>query len=260
MNQPELGKLIAGKRREKRWTQEELVNKCGISIRTLQRIESGETTPRNFTIRSIANALEIDPSEFDRKDDPIDIKRKTIILFIPGILLSIGLYLLFLQETKENYLQVESRDYVYFFPKSKIFWQNNMKDTADYKFEKDIIQEYRGAVFLNKRFVAQLHLYDTVTYRPGKLLQKSALEIRPYRPFVTESFYGKGIIYIFPPVPLNYTRNLEEYEIYSLERHPEVMERGNKIYLDGTYIGDAFAGDTVEMTPHSTLIIKPKPK
>lgn len=41
MKQPELGKYIAGLRETKGLTQEELVSRCNISVRTLQRIESG---------------------------------------------------------------------------------------------------------------------------------------------------------------------------------------------------------------------------
>ena len=58
MNQPELGKKIAALRNEKGLTQEELVAKCNISVRTIQRIESGEVIPRSYTVKSIFNALD----------------------------------------------------------------------------------------------------------------------------------------------------------------------------------------------------------
>ena len=58
MNQPELGKKIAALRNEKGLTQEELVAKCNISVRTIQRIESGEVIPRSYTVKSIFEALE----------------------------------------------------------------------------------------------------------------------------------------------------------------------------------------------------------
>lgn len=45
-------------RQQKKWTQEELVERCNINVRTLQRIEAGEVTPREFTIRAIFSALE----------------------------------------------------------------------------------------------------------------------------------------------------------------------------------------------------------
>jgi transcriptional regulator with XRE-family HTH domain len=58
MNQPELGKRIAELRKAKELTQEELVEKCNLSVRTLQRIESGEVTPRSSTLNLIYAALD----------------------------------------------------------------------------------------------------------------------------------------------------------------------------------------------------------
>lgn len=44
-------------------TQEELALKCEITVRTIQRIESGEVDPRSYTLQVIASALEIDFQE-----------------------------------------------------------------------------------------------------------------------------------------------------------------------------------------------------
>jgi transcriptional regulator with XRE-family HTH domain len=63
MKQPELGKKISELRKEKGLTQEELVDKCNISVRTLQRIEAGEVTPRSFTVKTILAALDYDLSK-----------------------------------------------------------------------------------------------------------------------------------------------------------------------------------------------------
>ena len=60
MKQPALGKKIFDLRKQKGLTQEELVEKCNISVRTIQRIEAGETTPRSFTVKTILEALEAD--------------------------------------------------------------------------------------------------------------------------------------------------------------------------------------------------------
>jgi len=60
MKQPELGKKIAELRQLKGLTQEELVNECNINVRTLQRIEAGEVTPRNYTIKRIFEVLDYD--------------------------------------------------------------------------------------------------------------------------------------------------------------------------------------------------------
>lgn len=60
MKQPELGLKISQLRKQKGFTQEELVDQCNINVRTLQRIESGEVTPRSYTIKTILSALDYD--------------------------------------------------------------------------------------------------------------------------------------------------------------------------------------------------------
>lgn len=60
MKQPELGQKILDLRKKKGLTQEELVEKCNINVRTIQRIEAGEVTPRPYTIKTILAALGYD--------------------------------------------------------------------------------------------------------------------------------------------------------------------------------------------------------
>ncbi|GGF21543.1 helix-turn-helix domain-containing protein [Echinicola rosea] len=59
MKQPELGKVIQQHRLSKGMTQEELVERCNINVRTIQRIEAGEVTPRAFTVKTIMEVLDI---------------------------------------------------------------------------------------------------------------------------------------------------------------------------------------------------------
>ncbi len=63
MKQPELGKKISELRKEKGLTQEELVDLCNVNVRTIQRIESGEVTPRSYTLKTILKALDYDLEE-----------------------------------------------------------------------------------------------------------------------------------------------------------------------------------------------------
>jgi transcriptional regulator with XRE-family HTH domain len=63
MKQPELGKKISDLRKEKGLTQEELVDLCNINVRTIQRIESGEVTPRSYTLKTILKALDYQLNE-----------------------------------------------------------------------------------------------------------------------------------------------------------------------------------------------------
>lgn len=60
MKQPELGQRILELRKQKGLTQDELVDLCNINVRTLQRIENGDVTPRSYTVKTILTALDYD--------------------------------------------------------------------------------------------------------------------------------------------------------------------------------------------------------
>ena len=60
MKQPQLGKKIIELRLTKGLTQTELAEKCNLSLRTIQRIESTEVTPRSYTLKLIFKTLDFD--------------------------------------------------------------------------------------------------------------------------------------------------------------------------------------------------------
>ena len=64
MKNQELSKQIKEFRNLKKLSQEELSEKSGISLRTVQRIENGESTPRGDTLNRLADALEISADNF----------------------------------------------------------------------------------------------------------------------------------------------------------------------------------------------------
>lgn len=68
MNQPDFGKELVRIRKSKGLTQSELADKCDVSCRTIQRIETGIVTPRSFTIKALSTALDFD----FLKEFPID--------------------------------------------------------------------------------------------------------------------------------------------------------------------------------------------
>ena len=101
MKQPELGKKILELRQNKGLTQNELADECNLSLRTVQRIESAEVMPRNYTIKLIFSKLDYDYEQSNNNQDrPIkgtkDWAKYEIILDVPeesgtlnfGILLS----------------------------------------------------------------------------------------------------------------------------------------------------------------------------
>ncbi|MBU2905810.1 helix-turn-helix domain-containing protein [Arenibacter algicola] len=64
-----IAKKISEIRKSKGLTQEELAEQSNINIRTIQRIESGESEPRGKTLNLICDVLQIDISELIPNED-----------------------------------------------------------------------------------------------------------------------------------------------------------------------------------------------
>ncbi len=99
MRQPELGKILTNLRNEKGLTQEELVEKCNISVRTIQRIEAGEVTPRSYTIKTILAALdqnlETIAAVFSLDDsNPLSVSKKELKILSLGFIIGIVYFIL----------------------------------------------------------------------------------------------------------------------------------------------------------------------
>lgn len=54
-----LGRQITAERRTRRWTQEDLAERAGISYQTLAKIEKGSSTPAIGTVFEVASLLGI---------------------------------------------------------------------------------------------------------------------------------------------------------------------------------------------------------
>lgn len=61
---------IVALRKEKGLTQAELAERSGVSVRTIQRIESGGVTPYDDTLRRIAGALSIEAAKLKKPSAP----------------------------------------------------------------------------------------------------------------------------------------------------------------------------------------------
>jgi uncharacterized Tic20 family protein/DNA-binding transcriptional regulator YiaG len=71
MNQPQLGLKVSELRQQKGFTQEQLAEKCEVSARTIQRIESDEVDPRAYTLHCLGEALEFDFEEREPANENI---------------------------------------------------------------------------------------------------------------------------------------------------------------------------------------------
>lgn len=85
MQQPELGNQLIALRKERNLTQEELVEKSHVSVRTIQRIESGEVLPRMSTVKILLEALGEDYELFLTKQNmetqnPLNNQRNSLMV------------------------------------------------------------------------------------------------------------------------------------------------------------------------------------
>ena len=76
----------------KNLTQTELAEKSGLSLRTIQRIESGQSL-KGFTLKAIAQTLETEPENlFSQEEKDIQIDRAKLINFsaLAGLIIPFG--------------------------------------------------------------------------------------------------------------------------------------------------------------------------
>jgi transcriptional regulator with XRE-family HTH domain len=59
-------------------SQEELAKNSGLSLRTIQRVENGETEPTGETLKRISSALDVTPNELIGKDGNKEEPKKTV--------------------------------------------------------------------------------------------------------------------------------------------------------------------------------------
>ena len=63
MNNNDLAQKVKVLRNRKGYSQEELAEKTGLSLRTIQRIENGEAEPRGDSLKRLAIVFEVSPDE-----------------------------------------------------------------------------------------------------------------------------------------------------------------------------------------------------
>ena len=78
-------------REQKNLTQTELAEKSGLSLRTIQRIESGQSL-KGFTLKAIAQTLETEPENLVSKEENISIDRAKLINLsaLAGLIIPFG--------------------------------------------------------------------------------------------------------------------------------------------------------------------------
>lgn len=87
-----LGKRIQQLRKQKGLSQEALAELSGLSVRTIQRIEAGVSKPRVFTLKVLANALEVGVAELEMTE-PVAVTSLKDYRFVKLMNLSVLSYL-----------------------------------------------------------------------------------------------------------------------------------------------------------------------
>ena len=283
MKQPELGRQIAKIRKAKGLTQEDLVSRCNLNVRTLQRIESGSVTPRSYTIKEIAAAL--DCQLFDLSNNTLEsasqkpsrggtTKRlrelfnlkthtmaKASVLLVTALVAGFSIYTQTSRASgidEKNYVRDNSRGIEMYLERGlNRYGSNGAGDTLYVWAGKDVIQEYGGQIFLNGQYAGRAKRGETLLFENGILYKKQRLSSKKnlwvYDPAKKDpSFTANNVNYI-TPVPLSNPKSTEKGEIYPVGKHI-VREKENKLYLDDVYQGEAFAGDTVILRGDSLII------
>ena len=83
--------IVQQLREEKNLTQTELAEKSGLSLRTVQRVETG-TIPKGFTLKALANALETAPENLLTPKESTNLDRVKLINFsaLLGLIIPFG--------------------------------------------------------------------------------------------------------------------------------------------------------------------------
>ena len=99
MNQENIGKFIALKRKQKALTQEQLAEKIGVSNKSISKWENGKCMPDYSVLESLCSELDISISEFmngaeENVDEKCDaVPQKSVKIFYGGIFVFINFVL-----------------------------------------------------------------------------------------------------------------------------------------------------------------------
>lgn len=273
MKNYDFGEKLIQARQAKGWTQMNLAEKSNISLRTIQRIESGQANPRAYTVKQLSGIIGLDFFEIQKNSgdngsktshsgfklsktilwhisDLFNLKtntmKKVTVLTIIVSAICIGLFSLTFESKAQDpdnidytkFMKLGERGVTYFLPKGEKVFISNVKDTADCIIMGDKIQQYNNKMFLNAKYVGKVLKSDTVVYLDGKILIKSS-----YWKFT--SSYGQKIHYLIPNgVRINnLSVQIDTENIFVPGHH--IREFDYQIYLDGVFQFKTQANDTV---------------
>ncbi len=145
MQQPALGQKIAELRKQHNLTQEELAAQCGISPRTIQRIEAGEVTPRPYSLRSLQRVLVFDAPDPNKKSRKAAIRTYSLLIAGLIILLTAGTIAFTDTEPVKATLEIVSSDHV----PEDMFYSVPVNGAVHFAFKEKLVFDSSGTSLLH---------------------------------------------------------------------------------------------------------------
>ena len=65
-----LAEQVKAARKDRNWTQSDLAMRCGVTLRTIQRIEKGEVTPSAYTVGKLVELLTLEQDKSSQNPTP----------------------------------------------------------------------------------------------------------------------------------------------------------------------------------------------
>lgn len=74
--------IVRSLREQNNWTQEDLADRAGLSARTIQRIESGQSSPKGYTLKSLEEVFGQKLAAVNTLPDPLRIMNLSCLLML----------------------------------------------------------------------------------------------------------------------------------------------------------------------------------
>lgn len=238
---------------------------CRINVRTLQRIESGAVTPRDYTVRAISAVLDMErngsaetPPYFKRVygevRDLFNLKTHKMekLLFSSSVALATLLCLFLFSFDAYARKNDQFKGLIILSDGVQLLYSSGNgpiaggSGTMTINLKSDTIVLDQGLIYLNNANISTVEQRDTVLYHKKNLFRPSGLEIKKFIPTEINSHTGRKVLYRMPGKPDDLIW-AGELVIYRYRELAEVMEHNGQLFLNSEYQCDLRDGDIVTL-------------
>jgi transcriptional regulator with XRE-family HTH domain len=192
MKQPQLGEKILELRLAKGLTQTELAENCNLSLRTIQRIELAEVTPRSYTLKLIFKTLDFDGFNTGNKNSLENSKgsfnlKKTVVRNILLLLIT-SLVSIIVFKLISNYKTQSAKEVKEIIQKNQSNikrWMNNMQvDSVLTMYSDDacILHSICGKIQIRKMMNNAINNdYELIDYNSLSIDVSNTIAVEKYK-------------------------------------------------------------------------------